>query len=358
MKDIKITRTSHSNLASLDFNNIPFGKICSDHMFTADFTDGEWRNYEIKPVENLSLHPSNLALHYGQSIFEGMKASKTKDGVPLLLRPEMHARRLNASARRMCMPEFPESDFVHALRTLISLDQDWIPPMSGSAMYIRPFMFATDEALGVKESDTYRFIILLLPVGPYYSRPVKLFAETTYIRAANGGVGEAKTAGNYAASLHPTRLAIKKGYDQVLWLDAKEFKYIQEVGTMNIFFVFDGKHVVTPATEGTILKGITRDMAIHILRSEGYHVEERPLSIDEVCDAYDEGKLLEAFGSGTAALVAHIEEINYRGKRLMLDMEKCEVGNFVKAYINGLRDGSREDTFGWTVPANDVVAEV
>jgi branched-chain amino acid aminotransferase len=354
MKDIKITRTKESRLSSLDFNNIPFGKITSDHMFTAEYTSGKWGNYQIRPVENLSLHPSNLALHYGQSIFEGMKASITKDGIPMLLRPEMHARRFKESAERMCMPPFPEDDFVEILKLLIGMEKSWIPPMTGSAMYIRPVMFAMDAALGVKESETYQFIILALPVGPYYSKPVKLFAETKYVRAVEGGVGEAKTSGNYAAALYPTNKAIEKGYDQVLWLDSKEFKYIHEVGTMNIFFVFNGDQVVTPAPNGCILKGVTRNTAIQLLREKGYHVTERDLSIEEVVEAYDNGTLTEVFGSGTAALVAHVEEINYKGKRMFLKEENWGASLFVKGQINGLRDGSIVDTHGWMVPIKEV----
>lgn len=355
MKDIKITRTKNSRLSSLDFNNIPFGKVTSDHMFSADFVNGEWTNYEIKPVENLSLHPSNLALHYGQSIFEGMKASITKDGVPMLLRPEMHASRFNASAARMCMPAFPEDDFVEVLKLLVGMEKDWIPPVTGSAMYIRPIMFAKDAALGVKPSDTYQFLVLTLPVGPYYSRPVKLFAETHYVRAVKGGVGEAKTAGNYAASLYPTRKAIEKGYDQVLWLDSEEFKYIHEVGTMNIFFVFNENEVVTPAVNGCILKGVTRNTSIHLLREAGYKVTERDLSIHEVAEAYDNGTLTEVFGTGTAALVAHVEEINYKGKRIFLSKDKWGASEYLRNQINGLRDGTIEDSHGWMVPIKEPV---
>lgn len=355
MKEIKITRTQNSRLSTLDFKNIPFGKITSDHMFSAEYIDEEWTNYQIRPVENLSLHPSNLALHYGQSIFEGMKASITKDGVPMLLRPEMHARRFNASATRMCMPTFPEEDFVQILKTLVGMEKDWIPPQTGSAMYIRPLMFALDAALGVKPADTYQFLVLTLPVGPYYSRPVKLYAETQYVRAVKGGVGEAKTAGNYAASLYPTKKAIQKGYDQVLWLDSHEFQYIHEVGTMNIFFVFNEKEVVTPGVNGCILKGVTRDSAIHILRDAGYQVTERELSIHEVVEAYDKGTLTEVFGTGTAALVAHIEEINYKGKRIFLQEENWGASEFLKAQINGLRDGTIEDVNNWMVPIREAV---
>ncbi|RMD97712.1 MAG: branched-chain amino acid aminotransferase, partial [Bacteroidetes bacterium] len=243
--DIRITKTNSSRIDGVDFDNLPFGRLFSDHMFMAEYKDGQWQNFRIEPFKNFSLHPATMALHYGQEIFEGMKATKTLDGKPYLFRPEMHAKRLNKSAARMCMPEFPEEMFLKALHTLIDLDQGWIPPREGSALYIRPTMIATDEFIGVKPSDSYLFFIFTCPVGPYYPKPVKLLAETKYVRAVLGGTGEAKAAGNYAGALLPAKLAQEKGYDQVLWLDAREFKYIQESGTMNIFFVIDNK-VITP----------------------------------------------------------------------------------------------------------------
>lgn len=351
---MKIRLTHRSRINEVDFHNIKFGTICSDHMFTADYINGEWINYQIKPVEQLQLHPTVLALHYGQSIFEGMKASKSTDGTPLLFRPEMHARRLNNSAKRMCMPSFPEEDFVEILHKLISIDKAWVPPLRGSALYIRPLMFATDEFIGVRASETYKFIIITLPAGPYYDRPVSLKAETTYVRAVQGGVGEAKCAGNYAASLFPSRLAREDGFDQVLWLDAKEFKYAQEVGTMNIFFVIDGK-VITPATTGTILKGITRDSIITILRDKGIKVDERRITIDEIVEAYHDGNLQEAFGTGTAALVANIARIKYKDVDMHLPSDRWEISTLAKEEINGLRDGTIIDTRDWVVPVKQEV---
>lgn len=347
--NIKITKTANSNLANVDMNDIPFGKVFSDHMFVADYKDGAWGNFEIKPLENLSLHPSNLALHYGQSIFEGMKASVTEDGVPCLFRPEMHSRRINKSAERMCMPDFPEDVFVEALHKLVGLDAAWIPPTDGSALYIRPFMFATDEFLGVRASETYKFIIMTLPVGPYYTSPVSLKAETTYVRAVHGGVGEAKAAGNYAASLYPAMLAKKEGFDQVMWLDGSEFKYVQEVGTMNIFFVIDDV-IVTPKTDGAILKGITRDCILKIMRDKGYKTEERLVTIEEIFEASESGKLQEVFGAGTAAVVSKVERIHYNGKDLKLDVSKYKVADLAFETISGLRKGTVEDKFGWVVP--------
>jgi branched-chain amino acid aminotransferase len=233
---------------------------------------------------------------------------------------------------------------------LVDLDKEWIPKAKGSALYVRPFMFADGEFLGVRPSDSYKFIIFTGPVGPYYPKPVSLLAETKYIRAAEGGIGEAKAAGNYSASLLPAREAIEKGYDQILWLDAKEFKYIQEVGTMNIFFVIDGK-VITPAAGGTILKGITRDTVVKLLNREGYEVEERPITIDEVAEAHKNGTLQECFGTGTAAVVAHVHMISYNGEDMDLPaMETRKVGIFVKDTIDGLRNGTIEDKEGWVVP--------
>jgi len=354
MAEIKITHSNQSRISEVDFNAIPFGKICTDHMACADYIDGEWTNFEIKPVEPLSIHPTNMTLHYGQAIFEGMKASKSVDGTPMLMRPELNAQRFNASAVRMCMPEFPEDMFVEMIYKLVSVDRAWIPPVTGSSLYIRPFMFATDENVGVRASSTYKFIILTLPAGPYYGRPISLTTSTEFVRAVDGGVGEAKCAGNYAASLYPARLANERGYDQVLWLDAHEFKYVQEVGTMNIFFVI-GNKVITPATSGSILKGITRLSIIELLKDKGINVEQRELSIDEVVTAYDNGTLVEVFGVGTAALIANVNRIEHRGHVMDLDPENFGISLEIKAQINGLRNGTIEDKYGWMMPITEAV---
>jgi branched-chain amino acid aminotransferase len=347
---IKITKTGHSGLANLDFTHLPFGKHYTDHMFVADYVGGEWTNLEIKPIALIPTHPGNMAWHYGQSIFEGMKASRDAAGHPLLFRPERHAKRMNASARRMCMPEIPEDLFLEAVHTLVRLEKDWIPPQTGAALYIRPFMYATDETIGVKPSESYRFIIFVMPVGPYYTEPVKLLAQDTYVRAVVGGVGEAKASGNYAASLLPATLAKKEGYDQVMWLDGVYKKFIQEVGTMNIFFVI-GDEVVTPALDGAILAGITRDSILTLLKSKGYKVSEKQLSIDEVVEAYDQGILKEVFGAGTAAVVAPVKEIKYKDHILHLNPDSFTISKLILNTINGLRNGSIEDTYGWIVPA-------
>ncbi len=346
---IRVERTKNSRIASVDFNNIPFGKVFADHMFVADFDGQQWKNFEIKPLERIPFHPATMAWHYGQAIFEGMKASISSDGTPLLYRPEDHAHRLNVSAVRMCMPEFPEDLFVEALSRLVWIDRNWIPRDEESALYIRPVMMATDEFVGVRSSDTFKLMIMNLPSGPYYAKPVSLLVEEKYVRAVDGGVGEAKAAGNYGAALYPTKLAREKGYDQVIWMDAHEFRYIQEVGTMNIFFVLKDR-VLTPNLSGTILRGITRDSVITLLRERGVPVEERPITMAEIAEAHRKGELLEAFGAGTAAVVAHVSRIGYKGEDLILDPGRWSLSKEIKSQINGIRSGRIPDTHGWIHP--------
>lgn len=351
--DIRIDKVESSKLPQTDLTKIPFGRVFTDHMFIMEYKGGEWQDARIEGLKTLPMHPANLTLHYGQSIFEGMKASKNEEGIPLLFRADMHAQRMNASAKRMCMPTIDPDLFVEAVRQLVYLEKDWIPSNEGSALYVRPFMFATDEFLGVAPSESYKFIILTLPVAPYYSNPVRLLASTEYIRAAKGGVGEAKTAGNYAASLLASKEARNKGFDQVLWLDGKEFKYVQEVGTMNIFFVI-GDRVITPPTDGAILKGITRDSFLKILTDKGYNVEIRPISMDEVLDSYRQGTLKEVFGSGTAAVAVDVKEIGYRDELIKLNPAKDSLAQVLKNEINGLRSGKIEDRYGWVEPVYEV----
>lgn len=345
----KITKTTHSSLEKVDFDHLPFGKTFSDHMFVADYIGGTWTNFEIVPVAPIPTHPGNMAWHYGQSIFEGMKATRDADGNALLFRPELHAKRINASAKRMCMPEIPEDLFLQAIHTLVEMEKAWIPPSLGSALYIRPFMYATDETIGVKASETYKFIIFVMPVGPYYNQPVKLLAQDTYVRAVVGGVGEAKAAGNYAASLYPATMARKEGYDQVMWLDGVHKKYIQEVGTMNIFFVINDE-IITPNLDGAILDGVTRNSLIMLFKDKGYKVTERPISIDEVVAAYDNHQLKEVFGTGTAAVVAPVAVIKYKDHIMTLDMNDREISSMAYDTINGIRNRTIEDKFGWIVP--------
>jgi len=322
----------------------------ADHMFVADYDDGVWKNIRIEPYAPITFGPSMMALHYGQAIFEGMKATKTYDGIPVIFRPEEHAKRFNISARRMAMPEFPEDLFVEAIKTLVALDQNWIPTGDDAALYIRPFMIATDEQLGVRTSETYKMMVICAPAGQYYAKPIKLLADSEYTRAAKGGIGFVKAAGNYAASLLPAIEAKKKGYDQILWLDAKEHKYVQEVGTMNIFFVIDGV-VFTPSTnEKTILQGITRDSIISILKGKGYEVVEKKLSIEEIGQAYHKGTLTEIFGSGTAAVISLVSDLSYKDEIYHLDSD-YKVATMVKKEINMIRQGLTEDKFNWLYPA-------
>jgi len=354
---IQVTKTPKSRLSEVNFDDIPFGKVFSDHMFMADYEGGQWKNPRILPFGNFEIHPACLGLHYGQSIFEGMKASKGRGGEALLFRPEMHARRINASAERMCMPDFPEDLFLQAVSTLVNLDQGWIPPNEGSALYIRPLMFANGEFFGVKPSDTYKMLIFSGPVGPYYPKPVRLVVEEHYVRAVPGGAGEAKAAGNYGATLLPAQKAVQRGYDQIMWMDGHHFKYVQEVGTMNLFFVMNGV-VVTPDLNGAILDGITRDSFITILKDKGIPIEERPVSIDEILDSWKAGTLQEVFGAGTAAVVAHVADITYRDAVIELPpVHERTIGNMLKSTMDKLRSHSISDPFNWIIPIGTLIPE-
>jgi branched-chain amino acid aminotransferase len=345
--DIQVTKAIKSRLNEIDFDNLPFGKHFTDHMLEVDYADGEWKKVVIRPYQNLSLSPALAAIHYGQAIFEGIKAYKDRDGHPFIFRPFDNFRRFNISAERMNMPVVPEEIFVEGMRRLVELDRDWIPMKSDYSLYIRPFMFASDDVIGVKSSDTYKFMILLSPTGPYYSAPMRIYVEEKYTRAARGGVGFAKAAGNYGASMLATAEARRKGYDQVLWTDAFEHKYVQEIGTMNVFFVIGGK-VLTPDLEsGTILEGVTRDSVIEVLRQEGYTVEEVPIHIDEVIQAYQAGELKEVFGTGTAATISMIKELKYEDFNIKFDTDTWTVAPAVKRVLTDIREGRRKDTRGW-----------
>jgi branched-chain amino acid aminotransferase len=347
--DIQVTRVKRSRLHEIDYNHLPFGKFFSDHMLEADYADGEWQQVSIKPYQPISFEPSLMAIHYGQSIFEGIKAYRDKDGEAFIYRPYDNFRRFNISADRMEMPAVPEDIFIEGMRQLIAIDKEWIPAKEEYSLYIRPFMFATDAALGVKPSDTYKFMILLSPTGPYYANPMKIYVEEKYTRAAPGGVGYAKNAGNYGGSLKAASEARARGYDQVLWTDAFEHKWLQEVGTMNVFFVF-GNQVVTPSLEeGTILEGVTRDSVITVLREQGLIVEERRINIDEVVEGHKTGKLTEIFGSGTAATISPLKELCYKGHSMFLDENSYQVAPLAKKILTEIREGKRPDTHGWLV---------
>lgn len=345
---INIQKTTKSQLPGVDFENLPFGKLFSDHMFVMDYIDGQWQQPSIQPFQNMTLHPACSALHYGQSIFEGLKAFKNEAGEAVIFRPQMNAKRFNESAKRMCMPTVPEELFMNALTELIRLDSDWIPPIENSALYIRPFMFATDEYVGIRPSENYKFIIFTCPVGAYYSEPLKVKIESHYTRASEGGVGRAKTAGNYAASLYPAKKGQEEGFHQLVWTDGKTHEYIEESGTMNIMFVI-GDTLVTPSEDkDTILKGITKRSVIEVAKHWGMKVEERRVRVDEIIEAAKDGSLKEVFGAGTAATIASIKLIHYNGTDYELPpVENREFSNKIFQFMNDLKFGKETDHWNW-----------
>ncbi len=346
---IEIQKKAQGTANQVDWDNLPFGRVFSDHMFVMDYEDGQWKNPVIKPFDDLKLSPATSVLHYGQTFFEGMKAYKTDDGEVLLFRPEENARRFNVSGERMCMPEVPVDLFMEALKTLLDIDRDWVPANPECSLYIRPFMIAMDPFVGIKPSDSYKFIIFTCPVGAYYTESVAVKIETEYSRAVEGGTGYAKAGGNYAGSLYPAKLAQDKGYRQLIWTDAKEHKYIEEAGTMNVMFHI-GDKIITPKSSDTILAGITRRSVVDIAKDWGYTVEERTVSVEEVMDAIKNGTLKEAFGAGTAATIAQIKLIHHDGVDYPLpDPEKAEFSNKVRSYLNSYKHGHEEDKFNWIV---------
>lgn len=355
---IHIERTEVSHLGTVDFERLQFGKWYSDHMFVAEWRHGRWVDCHIIPFGNLPFSPASSALHYGQIIFEGMKAFCDPEGHPLLFRPEMNRCRFNISAERMGMPPVPSALWHEALNELIWLDRNWIPRQEGASLYVRPFMFATDRFIGIRPTEFFKFLIITSPAGLYYSRPVRVLTMDHYVRAFPGGVGYAKAAGNYGATMLPLREALQQGYDQVLWLDGIEKRYIQEIGTMNVFFVIDDV-VITPELDGTILDGVTRDSLITLLRHRGVRVEERRIAIDEVLEAGRQGRLQDAFGSGTAASVVAISEIMHRGQTATLPpVEQRYWWKELKAELEGIKYGTRPDPFGWRVPVKSKLPAV
>jgi branched-chain amino acid aminotransferase len=345
--EILITKAERSKLQDINLDNLPFGRYFTDHMLEADYEKGEWKNAEIKPYQPLLMEPSIAALHYGQAIFEGIKAYLDKDGNPFVFRPAQNFKRFNRSAARMNMPAVPEDLFMDGLRQLISLDKNWIPAKKEHSLYIRPLMFATDTVLGVRPSETCKFLILLSPSGPYFASPMKILVEEKYTRAAPGGVGFSKNAGNYGGSMLAATEANKKGYDQVLWTDAFEHKWLQEVGMMNVFFIIDNVVITPPLEEGTILEGVTRDSVICGFKEMGIPVEEMRISIDEVVSAYKEGKITEVFGTGTAAVIAPIKELNYKGFAMNFNTDSYKLSSAIKTWLTDIREGKREDKYGW-----------
>ncbi len=353
MLDIRIEKTQNPKAKPEKGAPLGFGHIFTDHMFVMNYTEGMgWHDARIVPFDNISLSPASMVFHYGQEMFEGLKAYKGEDGTVYLFRPDMNAKRANASNNRLCIPEIPEEDFVQAVKAVVDVDRDWIPEEAGTSLYIRPFVIATDNFLGVAPSKTYLFMVILSPSGAYYASglaPVGIWIEDEYVRAVKGGIGYAKTGGNYAASLAAQVKAHDGGYSQVLWLDGVERKYIEEVGAMNIVFKISGK-IVTPALNGSILPGITRNSVLKLCRDWGYEVEERKISVDELVEAAHNGTLEEVFGTGTAAVVSPVGKLRYKDE--VFNIGDGGIGELTqKLYdeITGIQWGKREDPNGWRV---------
>lgn len=350
--NITITKTTAPK-AKPDENTLGFGKIFTDHMFIMDYSKEQgWHDARIVPFENLSIHPASTVLHYGSEIFEGLKAYRTKDGSVQLFRPIENIRRMNRSAERLCLPQLDENEALEALLKFVEVEQDWTPYSDGTSLYLRPFMFGNDESLGVHAVSNATYIIIASPVGSYYAEginPVKIMIEDEDVRAVRGGTGYAKCGGNYAASNRAGERAAQKGYSQVLWLDGVERKYIEEVGAMNVMFKIDGE-IITPMLSGSILPGITRMSCLEVLRAEGYNVSERLLSIDELEDAMKNGKLEEAWGCGTAAVISPIGELCYKGVKYAVNNgEIGEITQHLYDTLTGIQWGKLDDKYGWTV---------
>jgi len=345
---IEVEQTKASRLAQVDFDNLKFGQVMSDHMLVAEYNNGAWQSVKIVPYGDIAMSPSSSSLHYGQAIFEGIKAYKFDNGQVSIFRPDQNFERFNKSASRLEMPTIPEEIFIGGLQKLIDLDRNWVPSTKGSSMYIRPFMFATEAALGVHPSASYKFMIITSPVGSYYNKALRLKVETHFTRAAEGGVGFSKNAGNYALSLHPTKLAQDEGFDQLIWTDAKEHTYIEEAGTANLMFRI-GDTLITPDQE-TILRGITRLSIMDIAKKWGMKTESRKVTIEELINGIEQGTVTEAFAAGTAATLTPIAEIGYQGKIYTLsDPATREFSNKVIDYLNDLRYGRIKDEFGWNL---------
>ena len=346
---IPVTLNTNPKLPTYNMDEIAFGKNFTDHMLVADYENGEWKNVVIKPYAPFEVDPSCATLHYGQTIFEGIKAFKNNKGEAVIFRPDQNFKRFNISAERMQMPAIPEWIFMEGMKQLIKLEAGWIPNKPDASLYIRPFMIAMDPFLGVRPSQTYKFMIILGPSGAYFSAPMKILIEQHYTRATPGGVGFAKNGGNYGGSLYPVSLAQKNGYDQVLWTDAIEHKFVEEVGMMNVMFVIDGK-IITPSVEkGTVLKGVTRNSAITLLKEMGYEVEERFLSVAEIVDAHKKGLFQEVFGVGTAAVVSYISRLAHGEYIMDFDVEALKVAPALKKHLNDIRMGNIVDKHDWLV---------
>lgn len=356
MLNIRIEKTTTPKQLPSKEDPLKFGTIFTDHMFVMNYEEGKgWFDPRIVPYQPLSLEPSSMVFHYGQEMFEGLKAYKAEDGRTLLFRPDMNAKRTNNTNRRLCIPQIPEEDFVEAVKAVVKVDEAWVPQKPGTSLYIRPFIIATDPFLGVRPSNTYLFLIILSPVGAYYPEglnPVKIWIEDDYVRAIRGGIGEAKTGGNYVASLAAQNKAHEEGYSQVLWLDGVERKYIEEVGAMNIFFKINGK-VLTPMLNGSILPGITRDTTITLCKEWGYEVEERRISVEELYEASKNGTLEECWGTGTAAVISPVGHLRFQNQVMQIaDGGIGKLSQKLYDTVTGIQLGMIEDNRGWIVEVN------
>ena len=338
--------TSHQDRSVTDTKSIPFGKVPTEHMFIAEYKDGKWGNAQITPFHDLKLSPLALCLHYGQTVFEGMKAFVMEDGRINIFRMDKHYDRFCKSLHRMCMPEVPKELFTEAMHQLVQIDASWVPDEPDGSLYIRPFMIASEGRIGVKVADEYLFMIVCSPAFQYYASPLKVKVETTYVRAADGGTGEAKCGGNYGGAFYPTQLARQEGFDQVIWTDSKHHEYIEESGTMNLMFYIDNI-LLTPALSGTILDGVTRSSLLAIAREKGITVEERQVSTKELVAAFEAGKRVEAFGAGTAAVIAPIESISIENKVYDCYTAEDAMMYVLKADLYNIRTGIAPDIHNW-----------
>ena len=345
--NIKLSKVKSSKISKVDFSDLGFCKYYTDHMFVCEYENNDWKNFRIIPFQDLNLSPACTTLHYGQTIFEGLKAYKNEKDEILIFRPDKNAKRFNSSAERMCMPSLPEKYFINSIEELLKIEKDWVPKGEENSLYIRPLMFAIDPYIGIKPADKYLFIIICGLAGGYYSEPVNVKIETEYTRAVKGGVGFAKTAANYAAALYPAVQAQKEGFHQLIWTDGKEHNFVEESGTMNLFFVIDNK-LITPPLGDTVLDGVTRDSIISVCPELDIDIEIRKISVKEIIDALGNGSMTEAFGAGTAATIAPIKTIAFQSKKYNLpDNNKLSFSKKILDYLNNLKFGKIDDKFDW-----------
>ena len=345
--DTKLSKVKSSKISKVDFSDLGFCKYYTDHMFVCEYENNDWKNFRIIPFQDLNLSPACTTLHYGQTIFEGLKAYKNEKDEILIFRPDKNAKRFNSSAERMCMPSLPEKYFINSIEELLKIEKDWIPKGEENSLYIRPLMFAIDPYIGIKPADKYLFIIICGLAGGYYSEPVNVKIETEYTRAVKGGVGYAKTAANYAAALYPAVQAQKEGFHQLIWTDGKEHNFVEESGTMNLFFVIDNK-LITPPLGDTVLDGVTRDSIISVCPELDIDIEIRKISVKEIIDALGNGSITEAFGAGTAATIAPIKTIAFQSKKYNLpENNKLSFSKKILDYLNNLKFGKIDDKFDW-----------